>query len=60
MADPSSRKSATLERLRQQLRKKRESLADHFEFKMFLAFVFKEKVRPLSGRAVIAVVVSLC
>ena len=44
MGDPGSRKSAAVSRLRQHLRKKRESLADHFEFKMYVAFVFKDKV----------------
>ena len=45
MADPASRKSARLNRLRSQLRRKRESLADHFDFRMYVAFVFKDKVR---------------
>ena len=44
MADPASRKSATLSRLRSQLRRKRESLADQFDFKMYIAVVFKDKV----------------
>eukprot|EP00118_Oscarella_pearsei_P000971 m.6261 g.6261 ORF g.6261 m.6261 type:complete len:230 (+) comp15386_c0_seq1:176-865(+) len=43
MADGSSRKQATLFRLRQQLRKKRESLADQFDFRMYLIFLFKDK-----------------
>lgn len=43
MGDPSMRKSAALCRLRNQLKKKRESLADQFEFKMFILFHFKEK-----------------
>lgn len=43
MADPATRKSATLNRLRSQLRKKRESLADQFDFKMYMAVVFKDK-----------------
>lgn len=43
MADPASRKSATLSRLRSQLRRKRESLADQFDFKMYIAVVFKDK-----------------
>lgn len=38
-----SRKSATLNRLRSQLRKKRESLAEQFDFKMYMAVVFKDK-----------------
>jgi len=37
------RKCSALNRLRSQLRKKKESLADHFEFKMFVTFHFKEK-----------------
>lgn len=44
MADPASRKSATLNRLRSALRRKRESLADQFEFKIYMAVVFKDKV----------------
>ncbi|KAL3868438.1 hypothetical protein ACJMK2_041245 [Sinanodonta woodiana] len=43
MGDPSSRKCAALRRLRNQLKKKRESLADHFEFKMYILFNFKDK-----------------
>lgn len=43
MGDPLVRKSAALSRLRHQLRKKRESLADHFEFKMYIIFHFKDK-----------------
>lgn len=51
MADPASRKSATLNRLRSQLRRKRESLAEQFDFKMYFAVVFKDKVsKLLSGR----------
>ena len=46
MADPASRKSATLNRLRSQLRKKREALADQFDFKMYMAVVFQDKVMP--------------
>jgi len=38
-----SRRHATWSRLRQQLRKKRESLADQFDFKMYMLFHFKEK-----------------
>lgn len=37
------RKHSTLNRLRQQLRKKKESLADQFEFKMYMIFHFKEQ-----------------
>lgn len=44
MADPASRKSATLNRLRSALRRKRESLADQFDFKIYMAVVFKDKV----------------
>lgn len=43
VGDPTSRKNATLNRLRQQLRKKRESLADQFDFKMYMIFHFKDK-----------------
>ncbi|XP_064605641.1 uncharacterized protein C6orf62 homolog [Liolophura sinensis] len=43
MGDPYTRRSAAVSRLRHQLRKKRESLADHFEFKMYIAFHFKDK-----------------
>lgn len=44
MADPASRKATTLRRLRSHLRKQQESLADQFEFKMYMAVVFKDKV----------------
>lgn len=44
MGDPTSRRNQTRNRLRAQLRKKRESLADQFDFKIYIAFVFKEKV----------------
>lgn len=44
MGDPNSRKKQALNRLRAQLRKKKESLADQFDFKMYIAFVFKDKV----------------
>lgn len=43
MGDPNSRKKQALNRLRAQLRKKKESLADQFDFKMYIAFVFKDK-----------------
>ncbi|KAK7490424.1 hypothetical protein BaRGS_00018403 [Batillaria attramentaria] len=43
MGDPHARKSAAINRLRCQLRKKRESLADQFDFKMYIVFRFKEK-----------------
>jgi len=46
MGDPQARRSATLSRLRNQLRKKRESLADQFDFKMYMAFHFKDKKKP--------------
>lgn len=45
MADPASRKATTLRRLRSHLRKQRESLADQFEFKMYMAVVFKDKTK---------------
>ena len=44
MADSASRKSATLNRLRSALRRKQESLADQFDFKIYMAVVFKDKV----------------
>ncbi|KAM6958626.1 uncharacterized protein C6orf62 homolog [Aplochiton taeniatus] len=43
MGDPTSRRTQTRNRLRAQLRKKRESLADQFDYKIYIAFVFKEK-----------------
>ncbi|KAL4646947.1 hypothetical protein GN956_G9629 [Arapaima gigas] len=43
MADPNSRRKQTMNRLRAQLRKKKESLADQFDFKMYVAFVFKDQ-----------------
>ncbi|XP_064624946.1 uncharacterized protein C6orf62 homolog [Lineus longissimus] len=49
MSDPHSRKAQAVSRLRHQLRKKRESLADQFDFKMFVVFHFKrnnEKKKP--------------
>ncbi|XP_073256853.1 uncharacterized protein C6orf62 homolog [Porites lutea] len=48
MADPASRKSATLNRLRSALRRKRESLADQFDFKIYMAVVFKDKKKKSS------------
>lgn len=51
MGDPNSRKKQALNRLRAQLRKKKESLADQFDFKMYVAFVFKEKVIESGHRA---------
>lgn len=44
MGDATSRRNQMRNRLRAQLRKKRESLADQFDFKIYIAFVFKEKV----------------
>lgn len=41
--DPGVRKNAQLNRLRQQLRKKREALADQFDYKMYMLFHFKEQ-----------------
>eukprot|EP00918_Siedleckia_nematoides_P069857 GHVU01152300.1.p1 GENE.GHVU01152300.1~~GHVU01152300.1.p1 ORF type:complete len:231 (-),score=42.53 GHVU01152300.1:422-1114(-) len=43
MGDPAARKTARMSRLRSQLKKKRESLADQFEFKMFIVFHFKKE-----------------
>ncbi|CAM9736380.1 unnamed protein product [Lampetra planeri] len=43
MGDPQSRRHHALGRLRSQLRRKRESLADQFDFKMYIAFVFRDK-----------------
>ncbi|XP_062385246.1 uncharacterized protein C6orf62 homolog [Sardina pilchardus] len=43
MGDATSRRNQMRNRLRAQLRKKRESLADQFDFKIYIAFVFKEK-----------------
>lgn len=45
MGDPHNRKNLAVNRLRNQLKKKRESLADQFEFKMYIVFHFKEKVK---------------
>jgi hypothetical protein len=42
--DPTNRKNAQLNRLRQQLKKKREALADQFDFKMYMLFHFKDQV----------------
>lgn len=44
MGDPVTRKSAAVSRLRNNLRKKREALADQFDFKMYIEFHFKEEV----------------
>uniref|UniRef100_A0A0B6YQ68 Uncharacterized protein n=1 Tax=Arion vulgaris TaxID=1028688 RepID=A0A0B6YQ68_9EUPU len=43
MGDPVTRKSAAVSRLRNNLRKKREALADQFDFKMYISFHFKEE-----------------
>jgi len=43
MGDPRERKSAAVTRLRNNLRKKRESLADQFDFKMYISFHFKDQ-----------------
>jgi len=43
MGDPKERKHAAMSRLRNNLRKKRESLADQFDFKMYICFHFKDK-----------------
>ncbi|XP_042165792.1 uncharacterized protein C6orf62 homolog isoform X2 [Oncorhynchus tshawytscha] len=43
MGDPISRRNQTRNRLRAQIQKKRESLADQFDFKIYIAFVFKDK-----------------
>lgn len=47
---PCSRKVSAVNRLREQLRRKRESLADHFEYEMYVVFVFKDKVNSVSLR----------
>ncbi|CAG5131812.1 unnamed protein product [Candidula unifasciata] len=43
MGDPVTRKSAAVSRLRNNLKKKREALADQFDFKMYIEFHFKEE-----------------
>ncbi|XP_028416412.1 uncharacterized protein C6orf62 homolog [Dendronephthya gigantea] len=43
MASPRARKSNVINRLKKKLNDGKESLADQFEFKMFVAFVFKDK-----------------
>ncbi|XP_041357066.1 uncharacterized protein C6orf62 homolog [Gigantopelta aegis] len=48
MGDPHARKSAAVTRLRHHLRKKRESLADHFDFKMYIIFHFKDKKKNVA------------
>lgn len=42
MADPFSRRKSVVNRLRTQLKKKNESLADQFDFKMYIVFNFKD------------------
>lgn len=54
MGDPTSRRNQTRNRLRAQLRKKRESLADQFDFKIYIAFVFKEKVCQQNGKILLS------
>ena len=50
MASPRARKTTTMNRLKKKLNDAKQSLADQFEFKMFVAFVFKDKVRfPIWG-----------
>lgn len=44
MADSKRRKNATVSRLKAKLRKSKESLADDFEFKMFVIITFKNEV----------------
>lgn len=60
MGDPSLRKSSALKRLRSQLKKKQESLADHFDFKMYITFHFKEKVYCLLKTEKIYSMLNLC
>lgn len=43
MASPHSRKTAMLAKLKKKLNEGKQSLADQFEYKMFVAFVFKDK-----------------
>lgn len=43
MADSLARRNVQLSRLRQRLKQKQESLADQFDFKMYIIFNFKEK-----------------
>ncbi|ELT91449.1 hypothetical protein CAPTEDRAFT_40064, partial [Capitella teleta] len=56
MGDPASRKSSQLERLRLQLKKKRESLADQFQFKMLLLFHFKDQNKTCAAFEIAEVV----
>ncbi|XP_072026895.1 LOW QUALITY PROTEIN: uncharacterized protein C6orf62 homolog [Amphiura filiformis] len=43
MGDPNTRKKLPCRKLRAQLKKKKESLADQFEFKMYIIFRFKDE-----------------
>ena len=45
MGDAINRKTAAVTRLRQLLKKKREALADQFDFKIYMIFHFKNQVR---------------
>eukprot|EP00914_Ancora_sagittata_P000916 GHVO01002410.1.p1 GENE.GHVO01002410.1~~GHVO01002410.1.p1 ORF type:complete len:241 (+),score=30.04 GHVO01002410.1:753-1475(+) len=56
MGDPASRKSSQLERLRLQLKKKREALADQFDFKMFMLFHFKDQNKTCAAFEIAEVV----
>ena len=49
MASPRARKATTRNRLRKKLDDAKQSLADQFEFKIFVAFVFKDKVTIARG-----------
>lgn len=54
MGDATSRRNQMRNRLRAQLRKKRESLADQFDFKIYIAFVFKEKVCFVKAKPILS------
>jgi len=43
MADPVSRRNQQMTRMRQRLKKKQEALADFFDFKIYIAFIFKDE-----------------
>lgn len=43
MADPTSRRDHQVTRMRQRLKKKQEALADFFDFKIYIAFIFKDR-----------------
>ena len=49
MGDAASRKNAAVIRLRQQLKKKKEALADQFDYKMYMVFHFKDQVSVSTG-----------